>query len=183
MYDRQAARPRTPTDAPKDQEASTLSNRKAWVWLLAKVYELDVLACPKCGSRMSVIALILDPAEDRQRRNDRAAGSAPLPDDGGGTFCSVGDDYAHPSAVARTIAAKPSSACGQSGCQCGAWISKSSTGAGNRSESKTTAAQKTIITHITLFQRNLLGRLMSRGITFPVIHWVSLSTTSQGASA
>ena len=34
--------------------------------LLAKVYELDVMACPNCGSRMSVIALILDPAEIRK---------------------------------------------------------------------------------------------------------------------
>ena len=34
--------------------------------LLAKVYELDVMACPKCGSRMSVIAVIRDPAEIRK---------------------------------------------------------------------------------------------------------------------
>jgi len=34
--------------------------------LLAKVYELDVMACPNCGSRMEVIAVILDPAEIRK---------------------------------------------------------------------------------------------------------------------
>jgi hypothetical protein len=65
-YGRQAAEPPTPTDAPKDQaqgQVSTLSSRKAWARLLAKVYELDVLACPQCGSRMEVIAVILDPAE------------------------------------------------------------------------------------------------------------------------
>ncbi|MCX7038687.1 MAG: hypothetical protein NT005_06105 [Spirochaetes bacterium] len=39
---------------------------EAWARLLAKVYELDVLACPHCGSRMAVIAVILDPAEIRK---------------------------------------------------------------------------------------------------------------------
>ena len=62
-YGRQAVESPTPTDAPKDQEVSTRSSRKAWARLLAKVYELDVLACPQCGSRMEVIAVILDPAE------------------------------------------------------------------------------------------------------------------------
>ena len=62
-YGRQAAEPPRPTDASKDQEVSTPSSRKAWAGLLAKVYELDIMACPKCGSRMEVIALILDPAE------------------------------------------------------------------------------------------------------------------------
>jgi hypothetical protein len=65
-YGRQAVETPTPTDAPKDQEVSTLSSRKAWARLLAKVYELDVMACPKCGSRMEVIAVILDPAEIRK---------------------------------------------------------------------------------------------------------------------
>jgi len=51
---------------PHDQEVSGLSRRKAWARLLAKVYELDVMACPNRGSRMSVIALILDPAEIRK---------------------------------------------------------------------------------------------------------------------
>jgi hypothetical protein len=70
-YGRQAVEPPTPTGTPKDQaqggplhgHLSTLSSRKAWARLLAKVYELDVMACPQCGSRMEVIAVILDPAE------------------------------------------------------------------------------------------------------------------------
>ena len=49
-YGRQAAQPPTPTDAPKDQEVSTLCSKKAWARLLAKVYELDVMACPKCST-------------------------------------------------------------------------------------------------------------------------------------
>jgi DNA-directed RNA polymerase subunit RPC12/RpoP len=52
--------------AQKDQHVSTLSSRKAWARLLAKVYELDIMACPRCGSRMAVIAVILDPAEIRK---------------------------------------------------------------------------------------------------------------------
>jgi hypothetical protein len=35
------------------------------VRLLAKVHEPDVMACPRYGSRMSVIAVIVDPAEIR----------------------------------------------------------------------------------------------------------------------
>jgi len=65
-YGRQAVEPPTPTDDPKDQEVSTPSSRKAWARLLAKKYELDVMACPKCGSGIEVIAVILDPAEIRK---------------------------------------------------------------------------------------------------------------------
>ena len=73
-YGRQAAEPPTPTDAPKEQaqggplhrQVSTPSSRKAWARLLAKVYELDLMACPQCGSRMAVIAVIRDPAEIRK---------------------------------------------------------------------------------------------------------------------
>jgi len=31
--------------------------------LIAKVYEVDPLICPHCGSEMSLIAVIADPAE------------------------------------------------------------------------------------------------------------------------
>jgi hypothetical protein len=65
-YGRKAAQPPTPTDAPKDQHLSTLYSRKAWARLLAKVYELDVMACPNCGSGMALIAVILDPGEIRK---------------------------------------------------------------------------------------------------------------------
>jgi DNA-directed RNA polymerase subunit RPC12/RpoP len=65
-YGRQAAGAPAHTDARHDQEVSGLSCRKAWARLLAKVYELDMMACPNCGSRISLIALILDPAEIRK---------------------------------------------------------------------------------------------------------------------
>jgi hypothetical protein len=50
-------------DAAKDRELDALCCRRAWTRLLAKVHEVDVMACPRCGSRMSVIAVITDPAQ------------------------------------------------------------------------------------------------------------------------
>jgi predicted RNA-binding Zn-ribbon protein involved in translation (DUF1610 family) len=40
--------------------------RGTWARLLAKVHELDVMACPRCGNRMSVIAVIVDPTQIRK---------------------------------------------------------------------------------------------------------------------
>jgi len=37
------------------------ARKKAWARLLAKVYEIDILNCPECGGRMSVMAVIRDP--------------------------------------------------------------------------------------------------------------------------
>ena len=73
-YGRQAADDSPLPDAPKDQaqggplhrQVGVLSRRKAWARLLAKVHELDVMACPRCGSRMAVLAVIVDPAQIRK---------------------------------------------------------------------------------------------------------------------
>ena len=53
-------------DARKDQEVGVLSRRKTWARLLSKVHELDVMACPRCGSRMAVLSIIVDPAQSRK---------------------------------------------------------------------------------------------------------------------
>ena len=37
--------------------------RSAWARLIAKVYEIDPLICPRCGSEMKLIALITNPSE------------------------------------------------------------------------------------------------------------------------
>ena len=37
--------------------------RSAWAKLITKVYEIDPLVCPRCGSEMKLIAVITDPAE------------------------------------------------------------------------------------------------------------------------
>jgi hypothetical protein len=44
-------------------EVGTHSRRKALARLLAKVHELDVMAYPRCGSRMSGLAVIVDPVQ------------------------------------------------------------------------------------------------------------------------
>ena len=65
-YGRKAAADPAPSDTPKDREVDALCRRRAWARLLAKVHAIDVLACPRCGSRMSVIAVITDPAQIRK---------------------------------------------------------------------------------------------------------------------
>ncbi len=46
-------------------EVGAASRKKAWVRLLAKVYEVNPFLCPNCGGTMAVIAVIQDPAEIR----------------------------------------------------------------------------------------------------------------------
>jgi hypothetical protein len=37
--------------------------RSAWAKLIAKIYEVDPLVCPRCSSKMRVLAVITNPAE------------------------------------------------------------------------------------------------------------------------
>jgi hypothetical protein len=46
-----------------DESPDVRSYRKAWARLLSKVYEIDPMVCPKCGSLMKVIAVIQEPEE------------------------------------------------------------------------------------------------------------------------
>ncbi|POQ99803.1 hypothetical protein AU468_10005 [Alkalispirochaeta sphaeroplastigenens] len=46
-----------------DEEVPVDSRKRAWARLLAKVYEVDPMVCPKCGADMKVIAVIEDPDE------------------------------------------------------------------------------------------------------------------------
>jgi hypothetical protein len=41
----------------------TKQQRSAWARLIKKVYGVDPLICPKCGSDMKIIAIIMDPEE------------------------------------------------------------------------------------------------------------------------
>ena len=54
-------------EAEESEEVSVSdkARRKAWARLLAKVYEIDIFTCPKCGGEMSVIAVIRNPDEIR----------------------------------------------------------------------------------------------------------------------
>ena len=53
-------------DVGEELTVTDRSRRKAWARLLAKVYEIDVFRCPKCGSRMYVVAVIRDPESIRK---------------------------------------------------------------------------------------------------------------------
>jgi hypothetical protein len=48
------------------QSVSTRESRAAWARLLAKVYEVDLLTCSRCGSPMKVRAVITDPPQVRR---------------------------------------------------------------------------------------------------------------------
>jgi hypothetical protein len=66
LYGRDAGQDGGPTSLPQNQEIGRTERKSAWARLLAKVYEVDVWACPACGGRMSVIAVIRDPIEIRK---------------------------------------------------------------------------------------------------------------------
>jgi hypothetical protein len=57
---------------PADPETTPMQTvpqrvcRSAWARLIAKVYEVDPLICPRCGSDMKLIAVITDPPEVRK---------------------------------------------------------------------------------------------------------------------
>jgi hypothetical protein len=48
-----------------EESVSARESRAAWARLLAKVYEVDALRCPRCGSPMKVLAVITDPQQVR----------------------------------------------------------------------------------------------------------------------
>jgi len=43
------------------EDRAPLEIRRAWAYLVAKVYEVDPLVCDKCGGTMKIIAYIQDP--------------------------------------------------------------------------------------------------------------------------
>ena len=62
--------------------AERRARRRAWARLLHKVYEVSPLTCPKCGTEMKVISVILDPTVikkilDHIRRKKATASRAP----------------------------------------------------------------------------------------------------------
>ena len=59
-----------PPDSPEPQQeynpdysVCSAERRSAWARLIAKVYGVDPMICPKCGAEMKVIAVIQDPDE------------------------------------------------------------------------------------------------------------------------
>ena len=54
---------RTPDVASSSGPATPLGPRTNWLWaqLMQRSFGFDVLACPRCGDRLELIALIEDP--------------------------------------------------------------------------------------------------------------------------
>ena len=46
-----------------ESPVGTKKQRSTWARLIKKVYGVDPLICPHCGSKMKVIAIVMDPAE------------------------------------------------------------------------------------------------------------------------
>jgi hypothetical protein len=53
-------------EAGEELTVTDRARRKAWARLLVKVYEIDVFCCPKCGGKMSVVAIIRNPQSIRE---------------------------------------------------------------------------------------------------------------------
>jgi hypothetical protein len=67
---------------PTPSEVSSL--RRCWAELLRRVYEVDPLLCPKCGSQMKVIAFITEPQVirrilDHLKKKGRSKRAPPVP--------------------------------------------------------------------------------------------------------
>jgi hypothetical protein len=45
------------------EDLSVKKSKATWARLIAKIYEIDPLVCPKCGSEMKVLSVITDPYE------------------------------------------------------------------------------------------------------------------------
>ena len=43
-----------------NKEMSDKASKQAWARLIQKVYEVDPLICPNCGSEMRIVAIIQD---------------------------------------------------------------------------------------------------------------------------
>jgi hypothetical protein len=70
-------------DEPDDlTSAERRARRRAWAQLLRRVYEVNPLTCPKCGTEMTIVSVSLDPAViktilDHIRKKKDTGSSAP----------------------------------------------------------------------------------------------------------
>jgi len=51
-----------PTRARRDEAPNARALRRSWAQLIKRIYEVDPLVCPKCGSEIKVIVFIIDHA-------------------------------------------------------------------------------------------------------------------------
>jgi hypothetical protein len=45
------------------EDLSVKKSKATWARLIAKIYEVDPLTCPKCGSEMKILSVIMDTCE------------------------------------------------------------------------------------------------------------------------
>ena len=57
-----------PPGGPNGDDATTKPTPRHWSWarLMQRAFELDVLACPRCGGRLRLIATVEDPRAIRE---------------------------------------------------------------------------------------------------------------------
>ncbi len=67
-----------PTSLQNSSEGGVTAEpaHRHWVWakLMHRAFEIDVLACPRCGGRLRLIATVEDPREIREVLAYQAAG-------------------------------------------------------------------------------------------------------------
>ena len=62
-----------------DDSPDAHAYKKAWARLLSKVYEIDPMVCPKCGSEIKVIAIIQEPEKIKRILRHLVKQSRPPP--------------------------------------------------------------------------------------------------------
>jgi len=62
-----------------DKIRATHRDRRAVVYLMRRVLDLDVLACPRCGGRLRVLATVQDPRAVQAILAHLARSGAPAP--------------------------------------------------------------------------------------------------------
>ena len=77
MHGKGGAEPQTQAPSRTLPEASY---RSAWARLIAQLYEVAPLVCPKCSSAMRVLAIITDPAEVKKILRHLVKTGRPPPD-------------------------------------------------------------------------------------------------------
>ncbi len=52
-----------PESSDGSENATIKKSKATWARLIAKIYEIDPLTCPKCGSEMKILSVIMDTCE------------------------------------------------------------------------------------------------------------------------
>jgi hypothetical protein len=73
-----AAAPNPPESSGEDAIARPAHRHWPWAQLMRRAFEIDVLACPRCGGRLRLIATVEDPGEIRSVLGALALSGAPL---------------------------------------------------------------------------------------------------------